>query len=162
MIERVGTGTTTDRRLFVGYLDRLEDWPEELAFGRRHFVLFLALDARDVDDDTIRRAAAHALRQGAVYVCTWGPGCSWVHDLFDLEIVTADPKLTGPCVLTTWHDDETLDEALWFALFTAYPGDEEFADCDVVLAVAVGRPEWRDHIRARLRDPGALDDDVVV
>jgi hypothetical protein len=162
LIERVGAGTTMGRRLYAGYLDRLEDWPDELGLAGSRFVLFLAADTTGLDDETIRRSAAKALGQGAAYVCTWGPGCSWAHDLFDLEIMKVDPKLEGPFVLTTWHDDDTLDEALWFAVFVAYPGDERLEDCDATLAVAVGHREWHEQIRTRLRDPGALDDDVAV
>ena len=54
-----------------------------------------------------------ALDQGAVYVCVWGPDCERVHDIIDEVIVNRNPGETDEdVIMTTWHDDEALNEAL--------------------------------------------------
>jgi hypothetical protein len=65
-------------------------------------------------------------------------------------------------VTTTWHADDTLDEALWFALFAACPKDELLDLGGSVLALVVGRDDWAEHVRRRLSDPGALHNDVAL
>jgi hypothetical protein len=57
------------------------DWPDQLRLPSSRFVLFLACDARDLSSNTIGRAALAAIRQGAVYVCAWGPDCGRVHEM---------------------------------------------------------------------------------
>jgi hypothetical protein len=45
--------------------------------------------------------------------------------------------------MTTWHDDEQLDEVLWFALNAAIPTpDEAAATTRTVLAVSVANDDW--------------------
>jgi hypothetical protein len=87
-----------------------------------------------------------------------------VHDLFDLAAVNWDLE-TGEKhthVMTSWHEDETLDEALWFAVFAAYPGYEgEWPEADTLLAVTVGERAWAEQVARRLRDAQRLSDDVV-
>ncbi len=58
----------------------------------------------------ISRVAEVLLGSGGVYFCTWGNGCERVHDIIEVDPDPADDSV----VMTTWHDDETLDEALWF------------------------------------------------
>jgi hypothetical protein len=46
--------------------------------------------------------------------------------------------------MTTWHERESLDDALWFAVFTAFPPEGE---APAVLAVC--DPEWSGEIESR-------------
>jgi len=87
------------------------------------FVMFSAFDARDATDDELTRFALRVLEQGCAYACAWGEEAGRVHRAFDWVIVEAE--LAGrpyvPDVLmTTSHEDESLDDALWFAV-TAFP-----------------------------------------
>ncbi len=59
-------------------------------------------------------------------------------------------------VLTTWHDDEPLDEALWYAVFNTYLPMHDTTD---VLAVAA--PQYASHVEHRFADSAQLNDDVV-
>jgi hypothetical protein len=155
VIERVGEEPVFERQLFLATLDRLEDYPEELTEPGRNFVLFLAVDGMDVPDAVLTAFARTVLEQGAAYVCVWGPGCEHVHDFFDAE---RGDRL----VLTTWHDDETLDQALWFSLFVAFPDESLLAKGQAVLAVVVGHEDWAEQVRGRLSDPGTLHRDVAL
>lgn len=141
------------RRLYVAELARLTDWPNALEAPDRPFIVFVAMDARETETDQLYAFAQRLLGQGAVYVCTWGPDCERVHDLFDEAAVICDVDAEvsqTAVVMTTWHDDEGLAEALEFALTDAIP-DETLAPGPAdVLAILVGPPEWTREVEALL------------
>jgi hypothetical protein len=58
--------------------------------------------------------------------------------------------------MTTWHADDTLDQALWFALYTACPHDQLIETCGATVCIVVGRDDWAADVRAALSDPDAL------
>ena len=129
----------------------------------RDFILFLALDATSQDPTELEEFARHCLAVGACYVCAWGPGCSAVHVIFDFAYIDAEEQFSmrrgwtdADTVLTTWHEDESLESALWFAAMAAYPTDAFGAD--TFLAVVVANSDWAERVRAGLRDPEALFD----
>lgn len=58
-------------------------------------------------------------------MCAWGPASSGLDDLFDYA--TFLPELGEPLpftLMTTWHDDESLEEALWYAFHCATAPDD--------------------------------------
>ena len=66
----------------------------------------------------------------------------------DEEIVGSDPPKSsfGP-VMTTWHDSESLSEALEFFLSLTIT-DEAFAgECKSALIISVASPEWSDEVK---------------
>jgi hypothetical protein len=63
--------------------------------------------------------------------------------------------------MTSWHEDEDIDEAPEFAVFAAHPDDYYSHGSDALLAVVVGSPNWASHVRRRLLDTHALSEDVV-
>jgi hypothetical protein len=64
------------------------------------------------------RIAEWLVKSGCLYVVAWGVECEDWHDTVDWTVLEAfdfgdipDDKF----VMTTWHEDEPLSEALWFA-----------------------------------------------
>ena len=56
----------------------------------------------------------------------WGPDCERVHDIIDEEDIGPNPPPTmDRVVMTTWHDDKSLAEAIWFVLHNSWP-DESY------------------------------------
>lgn len=163
MIDRLGEEPVLGRALFVARVDRLDDWPTTVADPPRHFVAFLAVDAAGVADETIVQFGDKLLDQGAAYVCTWGPECERVHDRVDdardAGVSVADDDAVVP---TTWHAGESLDQALWFALYAACPHDRYIETCGSLLAVVAGPDEWEVHIRRRFSDPRRFMADVAL
>ena len=122
---------------------------------------------------SISRIAELLIRAGCAYVVAWGEGCERVHDIFDENLVELELGLDpshpeseptpGPNpfaaylhVMTTWHADEPLDEALDFMLHATLPAEEFEATCGSSVVIAIGQP--RDvvrRIRSRLSDPEA-------
>jgi hypothetical protein len=86
---------------------------------------------------------------GCVYLCAWGPGCEYTHDLMDETVVAMElggaPERT---IMTTWHNRESLAEAAEFALVCGRP-DEGYADgCKATVLAVVGNDEWLDEVRS--------------
>ena len=161
MIERIDSDGTQERALYLARLGDAGDWPDRLDEPGAHFVVFLAMDARQVPDAAIARLAGALLAQGAAYVCAWGPDCQRVHDLFDAAVGERFPDEDAALVMTTWHADDDLDQALWFAMFSACPDDEFIETCGSLVAIVVGNDEWADQVRRRLGDPASLNADVL-
>jgi hypothetical protein len=132
-------------------LFHLADWA--WVYPRRSpFTLFVAANASAEHEIMIRRFAVEAVDAGCVYVCAWGEGCELVHDLFDFAAISADRF-----VMSTWHNDESLAEAFWFALTNAWPDDEQFPDAAAGAAVilAVEQP-WLSEVRELVAKQEAL------
>ena len=160
MIDRVATEPTHDRTLYFASAPSFAAWPATIDEPRRHFVVFLAADARGVPDDEITDLADKLLSQGAAYVSVWGPDCRRVHDAFDDALRRRLPDVDDALVMTTWHEEEELDSALWYAIVVACPQDAFLETCGSLLAIVVG-DGWSDHVRRRLADPVRLNADVA-
>src|SRR5204863_7572025 len=92
----------------------------------RHFVLFLAWDSSDTPDETILKLARSLIPRGLVYIVAWGPDCERVHDLFDDVDVESNLDSTDTAdtvIMSTWHTNDSLAEALRFSLHSAYPAE---------------------------------------
>jgi hypothetical protein len=87
----------------------------------------------------------------------WGRGCERVHLAFDEADIELNPDFDATDVIgTTDHGDETLDEALWYALFVEWPAPKYDAACNALLAISVGNDDWASTVRHRLHDPERL------
>jgi hypothetical protein len=87
--ELIGTDIH-ERTLYLSALSRLTEWPDYLSEPDPHFVLFLALDARNVSSAALAAFAQKTYRQGLAYLCAWGPDCERVHDVFGSTLLADD------------------------------------------------------------------------
>src|SRR2546421_4283192 len=140
-------GATHGRSLYLSTISDLSEWPSEIEEPKPYFILFLALDASELADEVVTAFASKLAVQEVGYVCAWGPECSHVHDLFDFAIVAneelrreADENDTT--IMTSWHADEDLDEALYYAVFNAFLDDYYSHGSNALLAVVVDSPSW--------------------
>ena len=145
----VGKSSAPDRELFVAEVTDLGEWPETLDLSASAFVAFTAVDAHGVPWEALVQLGRKLVQQGCVYLCAWGPDCGRVHDAIDIAAIELSPAVGH--VMTTWHDDEPLDDALYFSLFDAW--DEEGKASAVIALTA---PQWREEIERRLRDSEGL------
>jgi len=124
-------------------------WPQGLEVRSRKFRMFVAADTTDLETKAISDFAREALNRGMVYLCAWGPGCERFHDIVD-EVVIEDDlnerKFAGPsltdAIMTTWHSNESLAEAIDFFATCAMPTDGFAPDSDFRLLVCVGNIRW--------------------
>jgi hypothetical protein len=59
-------------------------------------------------------------------------------------------SFTEPVIMTTWHEKDSLDEALWFFLTTAWPDDAYSDNCKSSLAIVVGNSDLETQILQKL------------
>ena len=72
------------------------------------------------------------------YMLAWGSNASSWDDSVDIAFINTDPNFNPPDdrhVMTTWHNDETLDDVVWFALMNTNFDSHEFHD---YLALMIG------------------------
>lgn len=132
----------------------------------QHFVLFLAWDARTTPDEMVLVFARDLVRAGLSYIVTWGPDCERVHDIFDdadiLENPASNEADTESVVMSTWHADQRLEEALWFAVNSAYPAPPYNAATVSTIAAVVANRLWAQTVEEYLADLSRLDTAVGI
>jgi hypothetical protein len=155
-VQHIGRSESIERDLFCLALPDFTSKPDSLSLPTRHFVAFLAADASSVDTEILRKFARWLLDEGCVYFCAWGPGCERVHDIFDRECFEVEPV-----IMTTWHTEDSLDDALWFFINSASADDGYTGTCGSGLTISMGHSDWDEHIRKRLADLDAFNRDVL-
>jgi hypothetical protein len=173
VIEELPSDASRHRRVVLADLDRHWSWPFDLSV--EWFIAFIAADATNVANSSIRLLAQEMLRHRCAYVCAWGPGCGRVHAVMDQvylefpshkwrgsEIVQWSSEI--PYLMTTWHDDESLASGLWYAHECAFPDEDGYYEETPTTFVALSGGEYRADVRSLLMDPDRLDresDDLI-
>jgi hypothetical protein len=116
--------------------------------GTKYFVALLAWDSVVVPSSELSRIARLLLEAGCVYFCCWGGGCERLHDSIDEEYASRGMTVNDDesTIMTTWHEDETLEEASWFVAQCAYPDDRFANECETVLALSIGSGDQREKV----------------
>lgn len=112
------------------------DTVRDLPASARTFALLVLGDATGIPVDSLSALAEASMERGIYWLSAWGPDCGRVHDIFD-EVAVGDGTTESVEVITTWHDDEPLGEALSFFWHSARPYEgQERGPLMLVLAVA--------------------------
>jgi hypothetical protein len=168
--EALGLDRMHGRELYLVTLDRFDQW-SSVQPGFDFFTTLIATDARELPNGEILEVAEQMVRRHCGYVSTWGPDCERVHDVYDKALLLAEygpNKLAASdraFLMSTWHDKEPLDEALWFALH-AFPTDAgdgfDYEGSGVPPLVAVTTSaDWAGQIRRRLQNQDAFAADIL-
>jgi hypothetical protein len=151
---------SASRTVWSGEAGSVAELARDLRPPTSRFVLFIAADALGPGDSEMHSAATNLLQAGASYVCCWGPGCERLHDAFDTAALPFQAASDDDVIMTTWHDDESLEEAVWFAVHNAWPTPAYERDTRAVVAVAVGAPQWASRINDYLQAGAPFPDEV--
>jgi hypothetical protein len=152
-----GADPTLGRELISLGASTLRDLAGSLSLPSSHFIALVACDSTRSSVDEMSQVGAWLLGQGAVVIATWGEGCEKFHDIIDeTDVETRPDQPDEGVVLTTWHDSESLAEALWFVINTISPAPAYETTCKTVLAIAVGNTEWQAEIEKWLSSPASL------
>lgn len=124
-------------------------WPTALNQPRKRFRLFVAADVTGLSANALADFARSALRSGMVLFCAWGHGCEKFHDIVD-EVIADDyagernfaGSTAKDTVMTTWHDDETIEEALHYFITLALPTEGLMPNSSYRMAICVGNSAW--------------------
>ena len=141
------------RVIAVENIQRLVDC---LPLSRKYFTLLLAWDAPKLGQDEVAELFRPLVKRGLAYFCAWGNRCEEVHDAVDrcFAQLKIEGKESDPILMTTWHQDESLAEAVWFFKMLAMPS-ESYVRAELErFAVAVGNPEWAREMESILLQTG--------
>jgi len=133
-------------------------WPATLEIPSKRFRLLVVGDTSQLSVRAISDLAAAALERGMVYCCCWGEGCERFHDIVD-EVIVADDlgprKFSGSkpddVIVTTWHEDEPLEEALYYFAQLAIPTGGFHSGSEFHLVLCLNNPEWAEQSKKYLQ-----------
>lgn len=141
--------------VYSDMVQRIEDLIG-LEFPSEKFILFLAADFASIDPQLIAEIGKGLIAKGLVYVCTWGPDCEKAHDAFDHGTYKFEEETgTDFHLMTSWHENESLDGALWYGVFSAFAPDE-FLTETAIFCVTISNSTWNDRIQELLADINAF------
>jgi hypothetical protein len=150
-----GFDDVTGRQLFSLALASAAELPARIDLRSSHFVCLIAWDATRASTDSISAVVERLLRAGASYLVCWGPDCQRVEAIVD-DIVSNPgndfgvPDESG--IMTASYDTESLEDALWFFLASAWPDDYYVDSTRAALAVSIGSSRWAQEIAVALQD----------
>jgi hypothetical protein len=122
-------------------VESLEHLPQCLPHARQYFSLLLAWHGPEHLNAGQSVAIKELVDCGLIYFCAWGENCESVHDAVDHCDIHRLQKVDH-IIMTTWHKDETLEEAMFFFQDCVCPA-EPLQDMPYDrFAVSVGRPDW--------------------
>jgi hypothetical protein len=135
----------------VRSIETIEQLPEAIQPGNACFTLLLAWDA-PVDPTQLEAWMRPVVERGLVCFCAWGEGCEAVHDAVDrcaVAMLKGDVR-DDNIIMTTWHSDESLAEALWYLAHCAEPASARNISSFDRFAIAVDNPAWAEEMRTLL------------
>jgi hypothetical protein len=125
---------TTHKHLGTGRLAtviRVDDFEAPVSVDAGNYVLVIASEKPAVAM-SIKTARAW-VDAGASYICAWGPDCEQVEESFDHASFLPEYGKELE-LMTTAHQDEPIEEALWFA-FNCAKSVESNQELNVVVIV---------------------------
>ena len=143
--------SSTERSLHILSIPSAAELPS-FEVESEYFGVLLVWDSIGKSKDELVAVGKKLIDQGAVYICCWGPGCEYVHDAIDHADLENDRPGTS-VLMTTWHDDEPLSEALWFFLNTAFPHELYESGCRASIAIVIDNQSWADECSESLAHP---------
>ena len=133
-----GHDSARGRQLIVYHLPSVQSVPDSLGANSKYFVAMLVCNSQDLSTDDIASTARKLINNGCTYFCSWGDDCERVHDIFDEEWIENGFDITSDdTVMTTWHDNETLEEFIEFSLLHTQPTSKFQNDCNTLIAIVI-------------------------
>ena len=152
-----GKNLSTGLEVFALHAESLREAAAKLSLPTQSFIALIACDSDQLAVKEIGEYAIGLMEQGATYICCWGKGCERFHDIIDEIWVVREMDgkygavAKDSTLMTTWHNDESLDEALWFLLSSAWPPDGEIESCSTVV-ITIGNESWANSVTSRLEN----------
>ena len=124
-------------------------------FGRRDFALLLFVGDESVTADERNAISDAIVACGCRYSVCAGADCSSWDDAIDWAYMETDPKDDSAFVMTTWHEEQPIEEVAEFLVFSAtYEGFGDPPPRRYLVACIGDEPAYvaaRDAVREQLR-----------
>jgi hypothetical protein len=146
-----GFGT---QHFFLCPAESLQSLTRKIAPISKHFALFLAIDGCSLHSESVGEAARELIEKGLASLCVWGADCERIHDIFDETGVELDLDQNRAVIMTTWHDAEPLEEAIWYFMNCAIPDEAYRRTCKDWIFAPIGNLDWASTIRAQVAARG--------
>lgn len=163
IIERINSKDKFGRDILFISTECIEDFDlNKLPALSKYFTLFIANNI-ELDEDKYFEKAKELIKSGLAYMCAWGKGCSMLDDIFDDASVRMEiegEKETDDdenVIMTTWHEDETLKNALEFFLMNTSPTAKYFDECKTAIVLKIGDSSETKHLRDLLENQNWSD-----
>ncbi len=140
------------------YLHLRPESPPPILMTGRYRVVVIADVA--VGDDWLNRIAEWIVAIGSLYVIAWGVDCERWHDSIDWAVLDAFEFGDIPderFVMTTWHSNEPISEAFWYAGNCAIHPNVDLSET-IILHIAA--EAQRDALLRSYRDSQVTKDDA--
>ena len=160
-----GKNPSTGLEVFTLHAESLREAAAKLSLPNQSFIALIACDSDQLGVGEIGEFATELMERGAIYICCWGKGCERFHDIIDeiCVIRELDGKYGAiakdSTLMTTWHNGESFDEALWFLLSSALPVDDEMKSCSTV-AITIGNMSWANSVASRLENMEQFQNEI--
>lgn len=127
----------------------------EFSLPSRYFACFIAGDVQGVSDEDLSRLSSLLLDKGAAYFSVWGGDCYRLHNIIDETIIQRGGQegMETYQIMTSWHQDESLSEALSFIFNSAEPDVIYIHECKATLVLTIGKEDYDRQVRELLNEP---------
>lgn len=103
---------------------------KDLKFPSNYTILFIAADFNLFSKKQARELFFFLVENNVEFICLWGPECENIKDIFDEAAYMNPSKTEFICVE---HENESLEEALWFCIFHASTREKIWGETSIVL-----------------------------
>ena len=118
----------------VQYL-QIHSSPHHLPLGERRPFRAVVIIDQSVASEWQEEVSSWLVRSGCLYMMAWGKGCSsWDDsvDLANLKDFNFEEIPDEKFVMTTWHNNEPLEEVFWFSKHSAFHPNIEMQDTLII------------------------------
>lgn len=118
----------------VQYL-QIQSSPHHLPLGERRPFRAVVIIDQSVASEWQEEVSSWLVRSGCLYMMAWGKDCSsWDDsvDLANLKDFNFEEIPDEKFVMTTWHNNEPLEEVFWFSKHSAFHPNIEMQDTLII------------------------------
>jgi hypothetical protein len=162
VIEKLSSKDFFGRDLILIQVKKIEDFDlKKLTQLSKYFIL-LIVNNSEVIVNHYGKKAKELINSGLAYLCACGIDCEKIHDIFDEENVRMeiDQEIETDednVIMTTWHQDESIKESLFYFLYNTATTEKYYSDCKTSLVLTIGDSNESENIRKYLENQKLLE-----
>ncbi len=163
LIEKINSKDFFGREIILISVSKIEAFDlKKLPRLANYFTLFI-VNNNEVFVDQYGKKAKELINSGLAYLCAWGVDCEKIHDVIDeVDVMMGiDKKIESDdknVIMTNWHHNETIKEALYYFLNTTAPTEKYYSECKNSLVLVIGDSSESNNIQEYLENQNLLDE----